>query len=46
MPQAVSCPNKGKEPQPTLYKAGYRPKSFITGLFTDNPLHTVLVLTI
>ena len=46
MPQAVFCPYKDKEPQPTLYKAGNRPKSFTTDLFTDNPLQTILGLTI
>ena len=30
--KAVSCPNKGKDPQPTLYKAGYPTKHFNTGL--------------
>ena len=30
--KAVSCPNKGKDSQPILYKAGYPPKHFTTGL--------------
>ena len=30
--EAVSCPNKSKDPQPILYNAGYPPKHFTAGL--------------